>query len=83
MDKSYIKYKRFLVTLTDIEWDVGKDPIADGYDLEYIDNLPKTEECMVQGPDEQSALDWVLNDISSEVGFLIQGCKTKVQEIVK
>ncbi|MFM1755434.1 MAG: hypothetical protein RL621_338 [Bacteroidota bacterium] len=64
------KYK---VTLTNIEWDVGKDPVKDGYDLEVIKNLPHNETCIVDANSEENALYFALDDITDHNGFCIQG----------
>jgi hypothetical protein len=64
------KYK---VTLTNIEWDVGKDPVKDGYDLEVIKNLPCNETCIVDANSEENALYFALDDITDYNGFCIQG----------
>jgi hypothetical protein len=72
---------KYLVTISDIEWDVGKNPVEDGYDLEYIKNLPSALSIRVNADDSNDAIERALDDISQDFGFLIQGCKPEAKNI--
>jgi hypothetical protein len=71
----------FKVRIYDIEWDVGKDPVGDGYDLDYIKSLPKEETCHIMAEDKEDAIQHALDDLSSDTCFDIQGCKTEVERL--
>lgn len=71
----------YQVTLNEIEWDTGKDPISDGYDLDYISKLPKEVTRRVYGPDAATALAWCMGDVADDYCFNIQGCKTVVKVV--
>lgn len=76
------QYIDFTVSFKDIEWDIGKDPTGSGYNPETIAMLPKEEVYNVRAPDKETAVQWAMDDLSQDWGFLIQGCKTEAKERV-
>lgn len=69
------KYK---VTCSDIEWDVEE---KDEYNPDVVAALPKEAIVYINAPDKSYAKEWGMNDVSSNHGFCIQGCKVKAEKI--
>ena len=65
----------WVVTLSEIEWD-------DGGGMYDVSGLPRTARYVVDGDaDEDSALEYAMEQASEDYGSLIVGCRSHVQRV--
>ncbi len=75
------EYDTYKVVCSDIEWDVTPANNRDEYDPQVVSALPKVAETYIKAPDEATAWEWGMNDVSENHGFCIMGCKIKVDQV--